>query len=129
MAAARCVRVRQFVDDTELRLAGEYRFHIHLFESDAPVFDSPPRDDWQILQTCLGVGAAVCFHEADHDIDALTAECMGVLDHRIGLADAGRGADVNPQTCTFCCLQFRQRLVTSGTRSIRHQRHRNAWFA
>jgi hypothetical protein len=36
---------------------------------------------------------------------------MGVLDHRVRLADAGRGADVDPQPRALRRLQFRQYLL------------------
>ena len=35
------------------------------------------------------------FDEAEHHVDALVAQLMRLFEHPVGLADAGRGADVN----------------------------------
>ncbi len=119
--SARRVRVRQLVDDGELRFPREDGLEIHLFEDHAPVLDAAPRDDRQILQPRFGVGAAVRLDEADHDIDALPTEGMGVFDHRIGLADTGGSADVDAEARALRRLQLRQRLLARDASGIRHQ--------
>ena len=121
MAAAWRVRVRKLVDDAELRLPRENGLDVHFFEDDAAVLDSAPRDDGQILQPRFGVGAAVRLDEAHDDVDAFATEGMGVFDHRIGLANAGGGTDVDAKARTLCCLQLRQRLLAGHPSGIRHQ--------
>ena len=37
------------------------------------------------------------FDDADDDVHALALEAMGVLEHLVGLADAGREAEVYPE--------------------------------
>ena len=44
-----------------------------------------------------------------------TAERVRVFDHRIGLADARRGADVDAQAGMLLGLQLRQHLFTGGS--------------
>ena len=90
----------------------EDRVEVHLFQRDAAIVDRPPGNDLEIGDSRLGVCAPVALHEADHDVDAFATERVRVLDHRIGLADARRGADVDPQSGALLRLQLRQHLFT-----------------
>ena len=96
--AARRVGVRELVDDAQLRLA----------RAGSRRHPSPRarRRGSRCLrrgmtsrsaELRLGVGAAVGLDEPDDDVDALAAEGVRVLEHRVGLADARRGADVDAQ--------------------------------
>jgi hypothetical protein len=44
-----------------------------------------------------GLGAAVGLDETHDDVDALFLQSMGVLEHLVGLSDAGRVPDVDLQ--------------------------------
>ena len=122
--AAGCVGVRELVDDAHLRLASEDGVDIHLFEHDAAVFDLALRDDLEIANLGLGVGATVGLDEPDDDVDAFAAEGVGILEHRIRLADAGRGADVNAQPGTLGGLNPRKHLLAGRDVRARARLHR-----
>jgi hypothetical protein len=43
-----------------------------------------------------------------------------VLDHRVGLADAGRRSDVDAQPDLLCRLQLREHLIGCGSAFVEH---------
>ena len=57
------------------------------------VLDPLAREHFKALQQRLGLGPAVGLDHADHDIGAGLQLGMRALQHLIGLADAGGGAD------------------------------------
>ena len=121
---ARGIGVGELVDDAHLWLACEDRVDIHLFEHDAAVLDLAFRNDLEVAYLRVGVGAPVGLDEPDDDVNALAAEGVRILEHRIGLADARRGADINAQPCTIGALDPRQQLLTGGTCGLVHVAHR-----
>ena len=90
MAAARCVAVRQFIDQHEPRLAREDRIKVHLGERTAEMLDRTARDDLERAGQRLGLGAAMRLDYADHDIGAAAHPGGAFGQHLIGLADSGR---------------------------------------
>ena len=97
MPAAGRIGVRELVDQHDLRLARDDGVEIHLLEPLAPVLDAPARNDLEPVQQRFGFLAAVRLHDADDDVVAVLAPGAGRLQHGVGLADAGRGADEDPQ--------------------------------
>ena len=68
VARARDVRVRELVDERDLRLAGEDRVDVHLLERRAAVLDRSPRDDLEVADLLGGLRPAVGLDEADDDV-------------------------------------------------------------
>ena len=99
------VRVRQLVDDADLRLARDDRVDVHLLHRHAAVLDRAQRHDLEIFHLRLGVRAAVGLDDADDDVEAAGAERVRLLQHRVGLADARRRADVDAQAGAVLFLQ------------------------
>ena len=62
-----------------------------------PVLDPLARHDLEAVQQRLGLGPAMGLDDADHDIGAGLLFGMRALQHLVGLADAGGGADENLQ--------------------------------
>ena len=117
--------MRELVDHAHLRLARKDGVDVHLFELDALVRGSSGGDDLEIADLRLGVGAAVGFDEADDDVDAARLQRARVLEHRVGLADTWRGADVDAQPRAVLLLEpleqlLRRRAHGIGTRAIVH---------
>jgi hypothetical protein len=112
--AAGDVGVRQLVDDTQRRLAAQDRLEVHLLEHHSAIRLLSPRDDFEIRDAGLGIGAAVALDEADDDVDALAAEGVRILDHRVRLADARRRADIDAQPRALQRLNLRRPLLAGG---------------
>jgi hypothetical protein len=93
MAAARCVGVSEFVDQSDLRTARNQRIEIHLLEDLVPVFQLLARNNFKAVQQGFGFRPAVGLDHADDDIDAGLPLGVRALQHLIGLADAGGGTD------------------------------------
>ena len=113
MAAARRIGVGEFVDQRQLRAARDQRVEIHLLENLVLVVEPLARQDFKALQQRLGFRPAVGFDHADHDIDAGPQPGMRALQHLIGLADPGRGAEENLQAAGPALLPprgFQQRI-------------------
>ena len=93
MAAAFDVGMRELVDQHDLRPAGDDGVEIHLLEPLSFVLDAPARNDLQAFEQRFGLLAAVRLDDADDDIVAVLLAGARLLQHLVGLADAGRGAD------------------------------------
>ena len=97
VARARHVGVRELVDERQLGPAREERVEVHLLEDRVPVGDARARHD---LETADLVGRplpAVRLDEADHDVLAARLATATLVEHRVRLADAGCGAEVDAQ--------------------------------
>ena len=97
MAAAGRIGVGELVDQHDLRAAGHDGVEVHLLEPLALVFEPPARNDLEALQQRFRLLAAVGLDDADDDVVAVLLAGAGLLQHLVGLADAGGGADENPQ--------------------------------
>ena len=91
------VRVRQLVDEGDVGLAADHRLGVHLLERDALVLDSLARHDLQVADRLDRLWPAVGLDEADDDVGASLLAPVSLLQHRVGLADAGSHAEVDPQ--------------------------------
>ena len=120
VTAAGDIRVRELVDQAQLRLARKDRVEIHFFQDHAPVFDLAARHDLQVAELRLGLRASVRLDESDDDVDAIAPKRVCVLDHRVGLADAGRGADVDAEPGALLCLQLGEHLLAGRATSLLH---------
>ena len=97
MAAAFGIGVGELVDQHDLRAPGDDGIEVHFLERLAAVFDAAPGNDFEAFQQRFGFLAAVGLDHADDDVVAVLQAGVGLLQHFVGLADAGRGADENPQ--------------------------------
>ena len=67
------------------------------------------RKRWQPLQAfqqAFRLDAAVGLHVADDDVGSTRTQTAGRLEHRVGLADTGRGAEEDAQTSTLGARLF-----------------------
>ena len=60
--------MRQLVDEHDLRLARQDRVGVHLLDDHPAVRDALARDDLEIADLRLGLGAAVRLDEAGDDV-------------------------------------------------------------
>jgi hypothetical protein len=97
VAPARRVRVRELVDERDARRAGQHGVEVHVVEPHAAVLAVASRHDLETLDHRGRRGAAVRLDEGDDDVGALGAQPPALLEHRVGLADAGSGAQQHPQ--------------------------------
>ena len=77
--------------------AGQDRVDVHLGERGAAVGDLAPRHDLQAVEQVGGVLAAVGLDEPDDDVGAALGSAVALAEHGVGLADARRRAEVDPQ--------------------------------
>ena len=129
MPAVRSVGVGELVDDDQLGLARQRRVQIKFLEGAAVVFDPASRQNFEPFDERARFGAAMRLDEPDDDIDALTLEAPRVLQHGVGLADAGRGAEKNLQPASFLPMERRQKRVrirACGVGSVGWG-HRRSW--
>ena len=85
----------KFINDRDGRVSSDDPFEVHLFESDAPVFDSARRHAFQIADHSLRIFASMSFDRRYNDVRPLLFEEVGILKHLISLTDTGSSADVN----------------------------------
>ena len=114
VAAAGGVGVCQLVDQADGRAPGQDRVEVHLAEGDAPVLDLPGRDDLQVADLLGGLGAAVGLDDADRHVDALPLEAMPLAEHGVGLAHAGRRAEVDLEPAPLLAADQVEELLGSG---------------
>ncbi|KWV74079.1 hypothetical protein PFL603g_02993 [Pseudomonas fluorescens] len=100
MAAAGRIAVGQFVHQHQLWLGGEQAVEVHFFEHHATVFAAQQRLLRQAAEQSFGFGAAVGFDHPGDQAHALAQLGMGRLEHGVGLAHTGCGAeeDFKPAT-------------------------------
>ena len=117
MPAPGDVRVREFIDHAELRPPLHNPVDVHLFEHDTPILDRSAGNDLDIAHLGNCVGTPISLDEADDDIAPLTPRVVRIAQHRIGLADTWRGANVEPQARLMRALHACQHLF-SGWASL-----------
>ncbi len=113
MAAAGRVGVGEFIDQRDLRMTRDQRVEIHLLDRLILVIDSFARENFEALQQRFGLRPSVGFDHADHDIGAGLDLGMRALQHFVGLADAGGGADEDLEPAGLGVLApcgFQQRI-------------------
>ncbi|MNO69773.1 hypothetical protein D3C76_606320 [compost metagenome] len=105
MAAARCVAVRQFVDQRQLRRIGEQAVEIHFREADAAILGTQQRLLRQPGEQRLGLGATVGLDDTDAQGHTLAQLALGGEQHGVGLAHPGRGAEEHLETAATVARQ------------------------
>ena len=94
------VGVGQFVHQHQLRLGREQTVEVHFLELHATVFRAHQRQLRQAAEQRFGFGAAMGFDHAGDDFHTLAQLGVGRLQHGVGLADTGRGAEENLEPAT-----------------------------
>ncbi len=97
VARAGHVRVRELVDERDLGMARQDRVQVHLLEGGAAVRQRCPRDDLEVADLLGGVRATMCLDVGDDHVGAALTAAVALVEHGKRLADASRGAEVDPQ--------------------------------
>ena len=92
------VRMREFVDQQDLGTPPERRVEVELLPHHAAVADGLCRQALERLEQALGLVAAMRLDVADDDVGPGRLGGERRLEHGVGLADAGRGAEEDPQS-------------------------------
>src|SRR5262249_29709802 len=128
MAAAGRIGVGELIDQDDLRVAGDDGVEIHLLERLSPVFEPLAGNDLEILEQGLRLLAPVGFDDANDDVIAVLLSGARLLQHLIGLADAGSGAheDLEPAGLTLFAPRgleqgLRRRSLVRVAPLLRHQ--------
>jgi hypothetical protein len=90
--------MRQLIDQDQLGVAGQRGVDIELFQRRTAILDQAARQQLEIVNQRLGLGTPVRLDIASDDIHAGGALLVSGLEHGIGLADAGGGAEEDFQT-------------------------------
>src|ERR1700691_4047092 len=83
--AAVDVRMRQFVDQDDTRLASEDAVHVHLFTHCPLEFELAQRNLLELAGELHDTLAAVAIHYADGNLFAAARTAYGLADHAVGL--------------------------------------------
>src|SRR5215469_1825158 len=89
--------MRELIDEGHLRVPRQHRVQVHLLEGGAAVGDLGPGDNLQVADLRFGLRAAVWLDVADDDIGATLLAAMAFVEQGERLADACRGAQVDPE--------------------------------
>ncbi|CUS44389.1 hypothetical protein MGWOODY_Smn1161 [hydrothermal vent metagenome] len=93
VAAALDIGVGELVDQHERRATCQDRIEIHFGQCLAAIIDGATGDHLERRDQCLGLGAAMGLDYADHHVDAGPQPSRALVQHLIGLADPGCGAE------------------------------------
>src|SRR3954462_5087342 len=77
------------------------RLDVHLLDRHAPVLDTPGWDDLKVADGGDRLSPVVGLDQADHDVDAFGLQPAGGVQHRVGLADARRGTEIDGEPTTL----------------------------
>jgi hypothetical protein len=105
--------VGEFIDQRDLRMARDQRIEIHLLENLVPVFEPFARENFEALQQRFRLRPPVGFDDANDDIGAGLSFGLRALQHFVGLADAGGGADEDLEPAGLIILSpggFQERI-------------------
>jgi hypothetical protein len=97
MTASRRIRMSELIDQNDLGPAGDNGIEVHFLKPLAPILDAPAWNDFETLQERFGFLAAMSLNNADEDVVTIGLPGAGLLQHLVGLADAGRRAHENPE--------------------------------
>ena len=93
MAAVWRVGVREFVDEDELRFSRQRRVYVEFLDDPTAIFAFAAWKRLKTVEERLRLRAPVSFRDAYDNIDALSLDRLRARQHRVGFADAGRGAE------------------------------------
>ena len=106
------VRVRELVDEDQGGTARERGVEVELAQRGSAVIDHPRRKDLEPLEQRVGLGPAVSLDAPDEHVDPVGLLLAHGLQHRVGLADPGGGAEeylqLSPMVTRFLRLDTGQ---------------------
>ncbi len=119
VARSRRVRVGELVDEEQLGLSRERSVEVELVQLDAAVLHLAPREQLQAHEQRPRVVPSVRLHDPDDDGALLVVDLAARgLEHRVGLADAWRGAEEDrqlaPRRLLLLLANAREELVGVG---------------
>src|SRR6516165_3476635 len=94
----------KLIDENDLRPPRNDRIEVHFIEPLAPILDTPAGNDFKAFEQRLGSLAAVGLDDPDDDVVTVGFAGTGLLQHLVGLADAGRRADEDPELADAALL-------------------------
>ena len=101
---ARDVRVRELVDERDLRPPREHRVDVHLLEHRAAVVDAAARGTTSRSPICAAVLRRPCVSTKPTTTSSpYSRRRRPSFEHRERLADAGRGAEVDAERALAPC--------------------------
>ena len=123
--ASLSVRMRQFIDKHQRRLARQNCIDIHLFDRDPPIQELFPGKDLQAFKQGGRFRPAVGLHDTDKNVFAVRSRVVCGLQHFVRLPDAGAHAEeyfqVSLALRLLFSLQTLQEEVGIGTvMNLRH---------
>ena len=98
-------------------MPGDHGVGVHLLDDHAPVLDPAARHDLEAVEQLRCVRPAMRLDEADDEVGATTHAPVALLEHPVGLADAGGHAEVDaepPALARGLGPNARQHLVCRG---------------
>ncbi len=114
MARARHVRMREFVDQQHLRARGQRAVDVEFRHHPVAMHQEPRRKALDPVEHGLGLAPSVGFDHADEDAAAGGCRLAGGGQHRVGLADAGRGAEKDLEPGAAFAVRDREQGVGIG---------------
>lgn len=122
MARTGHVRMGQFIHQYQRRRAQQGLVQVELEQGLAPVLDGLQGKHRQAVQLGRRILAPMRLHHAHQQVLAIGQQFAGGGQHRVGLADAGRGAEINaqPAACGFLFLRLhlRQQGIRVGALAV-----------
>ena len=97
MTAALGVGMGKLVNQHDLRMPRDDGVQVHLGKMCPFVFNVSAWNDFEAAQQRFGLLAAMRLDDSNDDVIAILLARLGLLQHLVGLADAGCGADENAQ--------------------------------
>jgi len=99
---ARRAGMGELVDQHHLGGAGQHRGHVELGELRAAVGHPGSGQDLHSLEQRRGLGPVVGLDQPHHDVGAALGAAAAFVEHRVGLADPGSGAEIDSQLPAPC---------------------------
>src|SRR5436305_13166214 len=104
----------QFIDQRHFGMPGNDSLGIHLRKCDAAIGDLLARNELQIPNLCLRLGAVMRLHVAHHDIGAPALAAMPLIEHGIRLPGSSHRSqvDAQPTASVWVAPGFRSCLIS-----------------
>ena len=99
------VGVCELVDERDLRPPFEQGVDVHLLDRRPPILDRLAWNHFQAADLLGRLGSPVCLDVADDDVLAVFATTLALVEHRVRLADARCGAEVDAQLASSHSLK------------------------
>jgi hypothetical protein len=123
------VRMREFVDEQQLRFAREGGVEVELRQHLSAIVDARKRQGFEAVEQRKCFLAAMRFDHADDDIAPVSLRPARGLQHRVGLAHARRCAEEQFQAPAPALLLFALELVEQVIGVGAGHRHCSSWLS